>query len=47
MPSGELEIVDANGANLIVYTSSHHEHPVTGGHQYETSVQLLIMRGHR
>jgi hypothetical protein len=46
-PSGKLEVVDAHGAELIIYTSSHHVHGVSAGHRYETALQLEITRGHR
>jgi hypothetical protein len=46
-PSGLLEVVDQHGAELVLYSSSHHDHPVIGGHLYETSLRLEVMRGYR
>jgi hypothetical protein len=47
MPAGKLEVVDAHGAELTVYPSSHMHHATSTGHRYETVVQLDINGGHR
>jgi hypothetical protein len=46
-PAGKLEVVDAHGAELVIYESTHRTHAVRGGHRYETSVRLEITGGHR
>jgi hypothetical protein len=46
-PAGKLEVVDAHGAELVVYESSHRTHAVRGGHRYETTVRLEVSGGHR
>jgi hypothetical protein len=46
-PSGKLEVVDAHGAELIVYESSHHAHGMASGHRYEATVALDITGGNR
>jgi hypothetical protein len=46
-PSGKLEVVDAHGAELVVYASSHTAHAVRTGHNYETALTLDITAGHR
>jgi hypothetical protein len=46
-PSGKLEVVDAHGAELIMYDSSHAGASTTAGHRYETTLQLEITGGHR
>ena len=45
--SGKLEVVDAHGAELAIYPSSHMHHAVALGHRYETTLQLEISGGHR
>jgi hypothetical protein len=48
LPSGKLEVVDAHGAELVMYQSSHVSgHPSEAGHLYETALQLEITGGHR
>ncbi len=47
IPSGKLDVVDAHGAELIVYSSTHTTHGTKAGHKYETSVNLEITGGHR
>jgi hypothetical protein len=46
-PAGKLEVVDAHGAELVTYPSSHMHHAVPVGHRYETTLQLEVTGGHR
>jgi hypothetical protein len=46
-PAGKLEVVDAHGAELVTYPSSHLHHAAPVGHRYETTLQLEITGGHR
>jgi hypothetical protein len=46
-PAGKLEVVDAHGAELVIYESSHVAGSTTAGHKYEASLQLEISGGHR
>ena len=47
IPAGKLDVVDAHGAELIVYESSHVSGPTGTGHKYEASLKLEITGGHR
>ena len=46
-PTGRLEVVDAHGAELIIYESSHITGPTSAGHRYETTLELEVTGGHR
>jgi hypothetical protein len=46
-PAGKLSVVDAHGAELVIYDSSHASGGPSAGHKYETAVRLEVTGGHR